>query len=167
MKLFLLACLALSPSCQSSPSEGVVDDLMRRAGKEADVIRIMLDDWHQAASVADGARYLGHMTADAVYLGTDASERWTLEEFRSFCEPYFQRGVGWTYEPRVRHVSVQGNVAWFDEQLWNDKYGLCRGTGVLRREAEQWRIAHYSLTFLVPNETAAEVVEVIGAERGK
>src|SRR6185503_3178798 len=93
----LVLCTALLVACKSAGSAPAADP-------ERAVARV-LDDWHQAASVADGARYFGHMAEDAVYLGTDASERWTLPEFRSFCEPYFSKGVGWTYEPRERHVS--------------------------------------------------------------
>ena len=101
------------------------------------------------------------MAEDSVYLGTDASERWTLPAFRAFCEPYFARGVGWTYVPRERSVVVEGEHAWFDERLWNEKYGECRGTGVLRRRDGAWKIVHYSLTFTVPNEAAPQVVELI------
>lgn len=150
----LVACMLLAAACRSaSPSTSAAD-------AEHAVARV-LDDWHQAASVADGERYLGHMAADAVFLGTDASERWTLSAFRAFCEPYFAKGTGWTYEPRERHVRVAGELAWFDERLWNEKYGECRGTGVLRRDGGVWKIAHYSLTFPVPNELAGEVVKLI------
>jgi ketosteroid isomerase-like protein len=128
---------------------------------EETAVAAVLDDWHRAASRADGERYFGHMAPDAVFLGTDAGERWTLGDFRAFCEPYFSRGIGWTYEPRERYVVVAGDVAWLDERLWNDKYGDCRGTGVLRRREGVWRIVHYSLTLLVPNERAAEVVELL------
>ena len=121
----------------------------------------MLDDWHGAASKAEGPRYFAHMTDDAVFLGTDAKERWTKPEFVAFCEPYFSKGQGWTYAPRERHVIVSGDVAWFDEKLWNDKYGDCRGTGALRRVSGAWKIAHYSLTLLVPNERANDVVKLI------
>jgi ketosteroid isomerase-like protein len=124
-------------------------------------IEAMLDDWHRAASVPDGERYFGHMTADAVFLGTDATERWTLPAFREFCAPYFARGQGWTYVRRERHVVVEGDVGWFDERLWNEKYGEVRGTGVVRREDGAWRIAHYSMSFPVPNELAPKVVELI------
>ena len=50
-----------------------------------------------------------------------------------------------------------------DEALWNDKYGESRGTGALRREDGEWRIAHYSLTFPIPNDLAAEVTARIRA----
>jgi len=146
--LFVAACKSASASSDSA------------AGAERAITRI-LDDWHQAASVADGARYFGHMTEDAVFLGTDASERWTRDAFQAFCEPYFAKGTGWTYEPRERHVRVDGELAWFDERLWNEKYGECRGTGVLRKDGGDWKIAHYSLTFPVPNKLAADVVKLI------
>src|SRR5262245_54855652 len=146
---------ALLAACRSS---GAVPDSDPNAER---AVSRLLDDWHRAASAADGARYFGHMAEDAVFLGTDASERWTLAEFRVYCEPYFSKGTGWTYEPRERHVRVDGELAWFDERLWNEKYGECRGTGVLHRDGGEWKIVHYSLTFPVPNELAADVVKMI------
>lgn len=127
----------------------------------------LLDAWHQAASVADGEVYFGSMTEDAVFLGTDATERWTREEFRAYAEPYFSKGRGWTYVPRDRHIAVgpRGDVAWVDERLDNEKYGELRGTGVLRREGGGWKIVHYSMTFPIPNEISGSVVELIRAER--
>ena len=41
-----------------------------------------LDDWHRAASAADEARYFSHLADDAVFLGTDATERWDVRAFR-------------------------------------------------------------------------------------
>lgn len=162
----LAACQNLAPRGASQGAEPVsVPEPARPPLAEDEAsIAALLDDWHAAAGAADGARYFGHMTADSVFLGTDATERWSLESFRAFCEPYFSKGVGWTYVPKERHVTVVGDVAWFDERLWNDKYGDCRGTGALRREAGNWKIAHYSLTLLVPNERAPDVIRAI---RGK
>ncbi len=128
-------------------------------------IDALLDGWHRAASRADAAGYLGLLAQDATYLGTDPLERWSRAEFEAFVRPYFDAGRGWTYEPRERHVALApgGDVAWFDEKLWNEKYGECRGTGVLVKEGGAWKLAHYSLTLLVPNEATPEVVEVIRA----
>ena len=61
-----------------------------------------LDDWHAAAAEADEERYLAHFAPEAVFLGTDASERWTLAEFTEYVRTYFPRG-GWTYRPHDRH----------------------------------------------------------------
>ena len=121
----------------------------------------VLDEFHDAASKADEARYFGQMTPDAVFIGTDAGERWTVEKFREYAHPHFAAGRGWTYVPRDRNIIVRGDVAWFDELLDNKKYGVCRGTGVLTRVAGAWKIAQYSLSIPIPNEKAAEIVKKI------
>jgi ketosteroid isomerase-like protein len=123
----------------------------------------VLDDFHTAAAAADLERYFGHFAPDGVFLGTDANERWTVAQFRAYCEPYFSQGKGWKYEPRSTNVDLGANreYAWFDQLLWNAKYGECRGSGVLRRTATGWKIQQYNLVFTVPNDKAARVVEVI------
>jgi pimeloyl-ACP methyl ester carboxylesterase len=126
-------------------------------------IGAVLDALHESAAGADGQRYFSLFTDDAVFLGTDATERWTLPEFRGFAEPLFARGTGWTYRATERHVTMgpDGRTAWFDELLHNEKYGQCRGTGVLVRDGDRWRIAQYHLTIPVPNEIALDVVDMI------
>ena len=94
----------------------------------------VLDDWHDAASKADEARYFEHITDDAVFLGTDATERWTVKEFRDYVHPYFSKGQGWTYVPRDRHVMVSsgGELAWFDERLENETHqDVPRASGIM------------------------------------
>ncbi|MBN8553690.1 MAG: nuclear transport factor 2 family protein [Caulobacterales bacterium] len=131
-------------------------------------ISLTLDRLHQAAAHADGATYFSLFTADALYRGTDATELWTLDEFRAFAEPYFSRGRGWTYAPRERHVSIAPTdcacVAWFDEILDSESYGTSRGTGVLVRGDEGvWKIAYYALTFPIPNALARDMTARIRA----
>jgi hypothetical protein len=41
--------------------------------------------------------------------------------------------------------------------LLNEKLGHCRGTGVVEFIDGEWKIAHYALTMLVPNDIAAEI----------
>ncbi len=115
------------------------------------------------------------MTDDVVFLGTDKTERWVGDEFIEFCRPYFngptEYGEGaWTYRPVEWHISFSddGRTAWIDESLINESYGNCRGTGVLvLGDDDRWRIAHYSLTFPVPNEIAKSVVEQIKAQEAR
>ena len=122
-----------------------------------------LNSFHQAAASADGNKYFALLAEDAVFLGTDATERWSKVQFFGYAEPYFSKGKGWTYRPRDRHVtfSAEGQVAWFDELLDNDKYGECRGTGVLEFIDGEWLISQYHLTIPVPNALAAEMAERI------
>lgn len=127
---------------------------------------MMLSIWHIAAAHGDAENYFSRMTDDAVFLGTDPGERWTRPEFEAFARPYFDGEEAWTYTMVDRNIILGPGddpaVAWFDESLENKKYGRCRGTGVaLRGDDGKWRIAHYSLTFLIPNEKTPEVMRAV------
>jgi len=140
------------------------------AGSRAEVGQI-LDALHRAAAEADFDAYFGLYAREAVFLGTDATERWTRAEFEAYARPYFDAGRGWSYESVGRHVRVAdgGETAWCDERLLNESLGETRGSGVVVREDGAWRVAQYNLTIPVPNEIAAEVVarirEVTGGDR--
>lgn len=127
-----------------------------------------LDAMHAAASRADGQAYFATFTPDGRFIGTDATERWTLSEFRAYAMPYFSQGKGWTYRPVTRTVTIAPIdcrcVAWFDEVLDNDAYGTTRGSGVLRRTEDGWKIEQYVLSFAVPNDRARAVVGAIKAD---
>lgn len=147
--LSLAGCASQQPHPQSLPGRNE--------------IAVLLDDWHDAASKADFNRYFGHLTESAVFIGTDATEYWNVDAFKAYAKPYFDKGKGWTYVPRDRHVYMNpaGDLAWFDEKLDNAKYGQARGSGVCVREQGQWKIAHYTLSFPVPNDVAEPVVRII------
>lgn len=123
-----------------------------------------LDAFHAAAAAADGAAYFGVLTDDVIVIGTDPGERWDQGTFRAFCEPYFAQGIGWEYVAVQRNMSLSpdGTHAWFDESLDNASYGRCRGTGVLRRTPDGWRIAQYCYTIPIPNDLARDTVARIG-----
>ena len=117
-------------------------------------IAAVLDDWHAAAAAADESRYFGHFSRDAVFLGTDATERWTVEEFRHYAHPHFAKGKAWSFKSVSRHVSfsADGSVAWFDEALDTPNLGPSRGSGVLVRETGESKIAQYNLSVPIPND---------------
>lgn len=128
-------------------------------------IGAVLDDWHDAAAKADEARYFGHFHHDAVFLGTDGSERWTLAEFRAYAAPHFAKGTAWTLAPRDRRVTLSpdGKAAWFDEAVDSARYGPGRGSGVLVNDGRDWKIAQYNYSVPVPNDLLLKVVELIKA----
>jgi hypothetical protein len=134
------------------------------ADEVADVAKA-LDQLHQYAAKAD-KQYFDLFAPEGVFIGTDATERWTVPEFKKYAEPHFSKGHGWTYEPKSRHIefSPAKDVAWFDEILQNKSYGTCRGSGVLRKIAGKWKISQYHLTIPVPNELADQVVKMIAAK---
>jgi ketosteroid isomerase-like protein len=148
----------LFTACASAPSASPTP-----AGDGAPEIEAVLDDWHDAASRADEARYFGHFTSDAIFLGTDATERWDVAAFRAYSHPFFARGRAWSFRAVRRAVVIdaRGDLAWFDEDLATENLGPARGSGVLRRERGRWRIAHYNLAITIPNDRFAEVRDLL------
>jgi ketosteroid isomerase-like protein len=135
---------------------------------EAGAVDKALDAFHTAASKADEEAYFALLAPNAVFLGTDATERWDKTAFRAFAHPHFSQGKGWTFKPRDRHVdfSQDGRVAWFDELLDSESYGECRGTGVLEKAANGgWKILQYNLTIPMPNDLADSLVAMIRAAK--
>lgn len=130
----------------------------------------MLDAFHDAASRADAPEYFGYFSNDAYFIGTDATERWTIEQFQKYALPFMSQGQGWTYRPQQRHVTFLASsnnppeVAWFDEILESDRFGVVRSSGVVVREDHRWKIAQYHLTVPVPNDLMDQVVAMIRAE---
>ncbi|MFJ6023937.1 nuclear transport factor 2 family protein [Brevundimonas sp. NPDC092305] len=131
---------------------------------EAEVAAV-LDRLNVASAAADGPAYFALFTPDARFVGTDASEHWTLPQFRAFAEPFFSRGRGWSYPATERTITIAPIecrcIAWFEEKLTNDSYGETRGSGVLRLTDDGWKIEQYVLSLAVPNDKADAVVEVI------
>ena len=117
----------------------------------------LLNGLHQDAHEGNYETYFERYTSDAVFLGTDKTERWTIQEFKEYAKPAFADGHGWTYEVVERNWEGSRDTRWFDEILFNEKYGHCRGTGVVKLINGEWKIAHYSLSLLIPNDIAAEV----------
>lgn len=117
-----------------------------------------IDKWHMAAANTNFDEYFGLMTDDAVFIGTDATENWQLEDFKKFCKPYFDSGKAWNFRPIERHIYLGDHrkFAWFDELL-DTHMGICRGSGVMQKIGKQWKIQHYVLSMAIPNEDVSQV----------
>ncbi len=148
----------------------VVGQPARAATPEQDIAAV-LDALHAAAAKGDGPAYFALYTPDATYLGTDAAERWSLDEFKGYAMPYFSKGQGWTYVPRERHITLAPVdcrcVAWFDELLDSKSYGTSRGTGTLVLTPDGWKVSQYALTFPIPNDLAKDMTATIKAFEAK
>ncbi|MGY8853566.1 MAG: nuclear transport factor 2 family protein [Pseudomonadales bacterium] len=123
------------------------------------VIEQLLDGLHRAAAESDAADYFARYTQNAHFLGTDASERWSMDAFKAYAEKPFAEGRGWRYDVVTRHLvpTASSAVYGFDELLSNEKLGLCRGSGVVVFDGERWQVAHYVLSMLIPNSIAESV----------
>jgi ketosteroid isomerase-like protein len=157
-----LAFVAL-PACAPAP---VQEPRPPSAPSDASAkIAGVLDDWHDAAAKADFARYFGHLSEDSVFLGTDATERWTKPEFSAYAKPHFDKGKAWSFRAKRRSVIVApgGSLAWFDEDLETKGLGPARGSGVVVERDGLWQIAHYNLTITIPNERFGLAKEAAGS----
>ena len=126
---------------------------------ETATINTLLNNWHAAAGKADYNAYFDKIAADGHYMGTDATENWSKEQFSAFAKPYFDKGKAWNFKALERHVffDKDGKTAWFDELL-DTQMKICRGSGVLEKEGKIWKIKHYVLSMTVPNEVLKEVL---------
>ena len=143
--------------------------VMQARADTPEEVGIILDAFHRAAAESKFEDYVALMSDQMVFLGTDGTERWQGQAFRDFARPYFDSGEGWTYIAGERHVTLSpdGQIAWFDEALENAKLGRCRGSGVLVKRDDQWRIAQYNLSIPVPNSLAEGLVAgIAGLENG-
>jgi ketosteroid isomerase-like protein len=133
------------------------------AANDEQSIETVLNSFHQAAADAKAKPYFDLLSQDAVFLGTDATERWSKDEFKAFVEPYFLQGKGWLYTPVERNISLikQGQIAFFDELLFSESYGTCRGSGLLVKTDQGWKISQYNLSIPMPNGVAKALVKQI------
>ena len=124
-------------------------------------INTTLNHWHQAAAAANFKNYFSVLSDDAIYIGTDATENWNKTDFQAFAKPYFDKGKAWNFTPIERHIyfSEDRKTAWFDELL-DTHMKICRGSGVLIRIKNVWKIKHYVLSMTIPNESTNEVVKI-------
>ncbi len=126
-----------------------------------ETVNTLLNNWHKAASEANYESYFGKMDSVSVFIGTDATENWTKKEFEAYSKPHFDKGRAWNFKVLERNLYINNSkdFAWFDENL-NTKRGTFRGSGVLEKKANKWKIKHYVLSVPIPNEDMSEVIKI-------
>jgi hypothetical protein len=161
----LITAATLVAGCSSAPA-----NTPRPAGSDDQFrarINAFVDEWHQDAAHARPA-YFDKIASDGIYIGTDKTERWTREAFRTWAQPAFARPVAWAFTPLHRHVNFTPNrqMIWFDEQV-RSSMGLLQASGVMRPTPASFEIVHYQLSIAVPNEVIPEVTGAIKAFESK
>jgi hypothetical protein len=131
-------------------------------------INEMLDGFNKAAGSADFKKYFDYYSADSYFMGTDATERWNKKEFMTWAKPFFDRGKAWNFTAIKRNIyfSTAGKMAWFDELL-KTQMKICRGSGVLVKTKEGWKVKQYVLSMTVPNALSDEVTKLKGSTEDK
>jgi hypothetical protein len=132
------------------------------AASQNNEVDTFLNQWHNAASQANTQMFFASIANNGIYIGTDASERWTKAEFYKFAKPYFDKGKAWDFKPYERdiHFSDNNQYVWFSELLttW---MGVCRGSGILHKTEKGWLIEQYHLSVTVPNSIVKDFISLV------
>lgn len=160
IKPFVILFLLIAALACTQKSENK-EKLKFNSDKEKNAINLMLDSFNVAAGKADFDGYFNFYTDDAIFTGTDATERWDKKEFMVWAKPFFDRGKAWNFTALKRNIyfSESGDLAWFDELL-NTQMKICRGSGVLVKQGENWKVQQYILSTTVPNPILDEVIKM-------
>jgi hypothetical protein len=124
-------------------------------------IAAMLDSFNVAAAKADYNKYFNYYADDAIFTGTDATERWDKKAFMAWAKPIFDKGHAWNFTALERHIYFDktGSLAWFDELL-NTQMKICRGSGVVVKQGNDWKVQQYILSTTIPNEQLDSIIKI-------
>jgi hypothetical protein len=133
----------------------------RAAVNDSSKVASMLDSFHIAAAKADFLTYFDFYTEDAIFIGTDATERWNKTRFKAYAKPYFDKGKAWIFTSLERHIYFDktGSLGWFDELL-NTQMKICRGSGVVVKLGADWKVQQYVLSMTIPNSQSDTIVKM-------
>lgn len=150
---FALAILLFAFSGFSAQSKDV------KFEKEKTEISKMLDDFNVAAANAEFEKYFNFFADESTFIGTDATEIWNKQEFKTWAKPYFDKKKTWNFTSVKRNIyfSKDGKLAWFDELL-DTQMKICRGSGVVEKINGAWKVKQYVLSMTVPNDVVDKVV---------
>lgn len=126
----------------------------------------LMDQWHIDAATADFDGYFGAIHKEGRFLGTDKTERWSKEEFISYAKDGFASKRTWDFKPSSRELFFSEDLtyAWFDELL-DTWMGPCRGSAVVKKTENGWKIMQYNLAILVDNTVVNDYLDLIGVEK--
>ena len=127
--------------------------------KEKTEISKMLDDFNVAAANAQFEKYFSFFADESKFIGTDATEIWNKQEFKTWAKPHFDKKKTWNFTSVKRNIyfSKDGKLAWFDELL-DTQMKICRGSGVVEKINGAWKVKQYVLSMTVPNDVVDKVV---------
>ena len=118
-------------------------------------IAAVLDNHLRAAATKDVVSLLSSFAPGSYFVGTDDTEQWPIAKLAQLLR---DSEGGWDMS-RCLERSIfplgGGDHAAFHEMLVHQQYGVMRGSGVVSRNVQgNWEIAHYVLSFSIPNATA-------------
>lgn len=159
--LLITVLLSCTSEEKHLPPEPSTDPDEERLAESRVAIAALLDSFNVAAANADYEKYFSYFDEESIFIGTDATENWNKQEFMEWSKPYFDKGKAWNFTALERNIyfDESGTVAWFDELL-DTQMKICRGSGVLTRKGDVWKIRQYVLSMTIPNDVSDSVIRV-------
>lgn len=153
-KLFLLL-FAITFAFTNAQTKGFYENVQKKN------VSKVLDDLNAYAASADFKNYFDLFAEESTFIGTDASEIWNKKEFMAYAKPHFDKGKAWSFKSLKRNItfSKDGKYSWFDELL-ETQMKICRGSGVLEKIGNTWKIRQYVLSMTIPNEVSNDVIKI-------
>ncbi len=151
MKKIIFISLLMLVACKQSTN----------SNNDKQQISTMLDSFNEAAAKANYDTYFDFFTADATFIGTDATENWTKKEFMIWSKPFFDKKKTWNFKSIQRHVYLKKDtdIAWFDELLLT-QMKICRGSGIVVKQGDKWKIQQYVLSTTIPNKELDKIIAI-------
>ena len=151
----VITCFLLLSNSLFSQKKGFYENVQKKN------VSKVLDDLNAFAANADYKNYFDLFATESSFIGTDATEVWNKKEFMDWSKPFFDKGKAWSFTSLKRNISFSsdGKYAWFDELL-DTQMKLCRGSGVLEKTGNQWKIKQYVLSQTIPNDVNDEVIKI-------
>jgi hypothetical protein len=139
-------------------------DVQNGSANSKQQVADLLDSFNVAAGKAEYEKYFSYYADSSIFIGTDATERWNKQEFMVWAKPYFDRGRAWNFKSIKRSIyfDATGNLAWFDELL-KTQMKICRGSGVVVKQGNEWKVKQYVLSMTLPNTLVDTVVKLKAA----
>jgi len=149
----LFACNE-QPAQQAAPTATAIADSKKQ-------IAAMLDSFNIAAAKADYTGYFNFYTADATFNGTDATENWDKKAFMAWAKPFFDKKTTWNFTAIRRNIyfGKYADMAWFEELL-DTQMKICRGSGVVIKQGNDWKVQQYVLSTTIPNTVLDAVIKI-------
>lgn len=83
----------------------------------------------------------------------------------AWAKPYFDKKTTWNFTSIERYIffGKHADIAWFDELL-NTQMKICRGSGVVVKQNNEWKVQQYVLSVTIPNSRVDSIVKIKSAE---
>jgi hypothetical protein len=150
--LFLTAC----ENILHSPTKNQIQSTVILTEKTD--IGAMLDSFNIAAANANYEQYFDFFADESTFIGTDATEVWNKQQFMTWAKPFFAKKKTWHFKSIDRHIyfGKDNSFAWFDELL-DTQMKICRGSGVVEKINDKWKIKQYVLSMTIPNKLSDQI----------